>query len=120
LSDILTPLTFEEAIETTKIHSIAGLLQGGAGLHSQPFRAPHHTIRDAGLIGGGAGVPRSGEVSLAHNGVLFLDEFPEFPRNVLESLRRPLEALPFDVCARGCHESVRLRVLRRCDAALRR
>ncbi len=91
LPSILTPLTFEEALETTKIHSVAGVLDAGAGLVTQrPFRAPHHTISDAGLIGGGV-VPRPGEVSLAHNGLLFLDELPEFPRNVLEVMRQPLE-----------------------------
>src|SRR5205085_821566 len=88
---ILPPFTFEEALETTKIHSVAGVLDAGAGLVGvRPFRAPHHTISDAGLIGGGA-VPRPGEVSVAHNGVLFLDELPEFPRNVLEVMRQPLE-----------------------------
>ncbi len=91
LPSILAPLTFEEALETTKIHSVAGVLDHSAGLVTQrPFRSPHHTISDAGLIGGGI-VPRPGEVSLAHNGLLFLDELPEFPRNVLEVMRQPLE-----------------------------
>src|SRR6266404_2185504 len=88
---ILPPFSFEEALETTKIHSVAGVLEPNAGLVTvRPFRAPHHTISDAGLIGGGM-VPRPGEVSLAHHGVLFLDELPEFPRNVLEVMRQPLE-----------------------------
>jgi magnesium chelatase family protein len=88
---ILPPLTFDEAIQTTKIHSVAGLLEPGTGLVGvRPYRAPYHTISDAGLIGGGA-VPRPGEVSLADNDVLFLDELPEFQRNVLEVLRQPVE-----------------------------
>ncbi len=91
LPSILAPLRLEEALETTKIHSVAGVLDADAGLVTQrPFRSPHHSISDAGLIGGGS-VPRPGEVSLAHNGVLFLDELPEFPRNVLEVMRQPLE-----------------------------
>jgi magnesium chelatase family protein len=88
---ILPPMSFEESLETTRIHSVTGLLPSETGLIStRPFRAPHHTISDAGLVGGGP-IPRPGEVSMAHNGVLFLDELPEFPRNVLEVLRQPLE-----------------------------
>ena len=88
---ILPPMSLEEAIETTRIHSVAGLLDDSRGLvGTRPFRSPHHTISDAGLIGGGA-MPRPGEVSLGHNGVLFLDELPEFQRNVLEVMRQPLE-----------------------------
>jgi magnesium chelatase family protein len=88
---ILPNLSFEEAIETTKIHSVAGNLGHGQALVvTRPFRSPHHTISDAGLIGGGT-VPKPGEVSLAHNGVLFLDELPEFKKNALEVMRQPLE-----------------------------
>jgi len=88
---ILPAMSLEEAIETTRIHSVAGLLDDSRGLvGTRPFRSPHHTISDAGLIGGGA-IPRPGEVSLGHNGVLFLDELPELQRNVLEVMRQPLE-----------------------------
>ncbi len=91
LPTILPGMTLDEAVETTKVHSVAGMLPPGHSLASvRPFRAPHHTISDAGLIGGGSW-PRPGEVSLAHGGVLFLDELPEFRKNVLEVLRQPME-----------------------------
>lgn len=91
LPSILPPMTLHEALETTKIHSVAGRVQAHAGLMAQrPFRSPHHTISDVALVGGGA-FPQPGEISLSHNGVLFLDELPEFKRGVLEVLRQPLE-----------------------------
>ena len=91
LPSILPDLTFEEAIETTKIYSVTGMIENGQALITKrPFRSPHHTISDAGLIGGGH-FPKPGEVSLAHNGVLFLDELTEFKKPVLEVMRQPIE-----------------------------
>jgi magnesium chelatase family protein len=89
---ILPAMTFDEALETTRVFSVAGFTGNGVGLIARrPFRAPHHTISDVGLVGGGSGLPRPGEMSLAHNGILFLDELPEFRRNTLEVMRQPLE-----------------------------
>ena len=91
LPSILPPLTLQESLETTKIHSVAGKLARNSALIAiRPFRSPHHTISDVALVGGGS-FPQPGEISLAHHGVLFLDELPEFKRTVLEVLRQPLE-----------------------------
>ena len=126
VAGILPPLSFDEALAVTSIHSVAGLLPPATGLVSvRPFRAPHHTVSDVALVGGGQ-IPRPGEISLAHHGVLFLDEMPEFSRHVLEVLRQPLEegvvriaraartsTFPGFVHARGCNESLSVRLRRR-------
>ncbi|TWI63961.1 magnesium chelatase family protein [Desulfobotulus alkaliphilus] len=102
LPGILPPLSFDEALETSRIYSAAGLLDASTGLVvTRPFRAPHHTISDAGLVGGG-GHPRPGEISLAHHGVLFLDEFPEFRKSLLDMLRQPLEDRMLTVSRASC------------------
>ena len=90
LPGILPPMTLQEALETTKIHSVVGRVKDNGLICQRPFRSPHHTISDVALVGGGS-YPQPGEISLAHNGVLFLDELPEFKRSVLEVMRQPLE-----------------------------
>ncbi|WP_461630542.1 YifB family Mg chelatase-like AAA ATPase [Labilibaculum euxinus] len=102
ISGILPPLTLQEALETTKIHSVAGTLEKNSALMTQrPFRSPHHTISDVALVGGGT-FPQPGEISLAHNGVLFLDELPEFRRTVLEVMRQPLEDRTITISRAKC------------------
>jgi magnesium chelatase family protein len=91
LPSILPAMTRQEALEVTRLHSVAGILSGGGLVETRPFRAPHHSISPAGLLGGGSGFLRPGEVSMAHNGVLFMDEFTEFRRDAVEGLRQPLE-----------------------------
>ena len=99
---ILPPLTAEEALETSMIHSLAGLLDEGGISRARPYRTPHHTASMAAIVGGGRGA-KPGEISLAHNGVLFLDEFPEFPRTVLETLRQPIETGDVVVARANAH-----------------
>ena len=101
LPGLLPDLTADEAIEVTKLHSVRGTLAPGTGLmHTRPFRSPHHTVSDVALVGGGR-TPQPGELSLAHHGVLFLDELPEFPRSALEALRQPLEDGSVQVTRQG-------------------
>ena len=110
LPTILPPLTLDEALETTKIHSIVGLLAPGQALVTRrPFRAPHHTASDAGLLGGNIN-PTPGEISLAHNGVLFLDELPEFKRSVLETMRQPLEEGRVTISRAAGHDDLSLAI----------
>ncbi len=132
LAGILPPLEFDEALDCTSVHSVAGTLPPGTALmHHRPFRAPHHTISEVAMVGGGS-IPRPGEISLAHNGVLFLDELPEFDRRVLEALRQPLEegrvtvaraartsCLPRPLHARRGDEPMPVRVPRRRRRACR-
>ena len=131
LAGILPALDFDEALDCTSVHSVAGTLPPGTALmHHRPFRAPHHTISEVAMVGGGS-IPRPGEISLAHNGVLFLDELPEFDRRVLEALRQPLEegrvtiarcgthlVLPCSIHARRRDESLSVRVSRRSAARM--
>jgi magnesium chelatase family protein len=102
ISGLLPPLSAVEALETSMIHSLAGLLGAGGISRDRPFREPHHTASMAAIVGGGRGA-RPGEISLAHNGVLFLDEFPEFPRAVLETLRQPIETGEVVVARANAH-----------------
>jgi magnesium chelatase family protein len=112
ISGILPPMSLAEAIETTRVHSVAGILDPGQALVARrPFRAPHHTASYAGLTGGGPGAATPGEVSLAHNGVLFLDELPEFDRRAREALRQPLELGEINVTRSGASVTYPARVM---------
>ena len=111
LTTILPPLSFSEALEVTRIHSAGGLLHDRPMIAGRPFRAPHHTVSTAGLLGGGGASPRPGELALAHHGVLFLDELPEFRRDVLEGLRQPLEDRRVNIARIGWRVTYPARVM---------
>ena len=113
LVGLLPPLSASQALESTSIHSVAGLVPRAGVLGTPPFRAPHHTVSEAGLVGGGS-IPRPGEISLAHHGVLFLDELPEFRRSALESLRQPLEELRVQIVRAAARTSFPARPLLVC------
>jgi magnesium chelatase family protein len=119
LPTILPPLTSDESLETTRIYSALGRLEAGQPLlATRPFRDPHHTISDAGMVGGG-NPPSPGEISLAHHGVLFLDELPEFHRRSLEVLRQPLEMGKVTISRSGCvYEPLPMRIPGRCSRRL--
>ena len=102
LPTILPDMTFDEKVEVTKIYSVMGLLESGHLVNERPFRAPHHTSSEVALIGGGHSVPRPGEITLAHKGVLLLDEFPEYRKNVIEALREPLENKEINIARSQC------------------
>lgn len=102
LPSILPDMDFEEKIEVTKIYSVMGLLESGKLINNRPFRSPHHSASEVSLIGGGANIPKAGEITLAHKGVLFLDEFPEFSKKTIEALREPLENKEINISRSMC------------------